>query len=90
MNKDCETGLTSFFYSKTTKKSKAFADDIKKAAPLVSYLKILIAFILMLYNKADSPLLRYSMLKYKLSLYHYYVVCLQDIFVKSTLRSNYP
>ena len=87
MNKDCETGLTGFFYSKTTKKSKAFADDIKKAALVVSYLKILIAFILMLYNKADSLLLRYSMLKYKLSLY---VVCLQDIFVKSTLRSNYP
>ena len=39
----------------------------------------------MLCHKADSLLLRYNILKYKLSLY---VVCVQDIFVKSTLRSN--
>ena len=40
----------------------------------------------MLYHKEDSLLLRCNILKYKLSLY---VVCVQHIFVESTLRSNY-
>ena len=40
-------------------------------------------FIVMLYHKADSLLLRYNIYKYQLSLS-------KDIFVKSTLRSNYP